>query len=406
MISKKIRVNRNLALLTAFILNEVNLRFLFYLMPLFIFLGKWELSSLYVFILFLLFIIESFAKDEIIWIPSWVMLFSIFVFGFIAFLKSTHDGDLYFLGTIVAPIFLFLMLINTIKTPTRITILMNLLIVDGVILSLISLYTALFRVVTFKERLSSVWSDFNIFAGFLMVLVFFSLTFLLNSRKNHLKFFYFVSLFILLIGLYLTESRGVWLASLFAISFYVLKRPKAIVPAILFIGIIGYLFFPVLKERFFFTRYFASDASSIGRLQAWYATILMLKDYWLLGAGFDGFLTYKDHYLGFFRLFVPHSHNTYLRLWLELGIFGFISYMYFFVKGFIYSFKVRKKVKDNDSISLSEGLQLSFMGLSISFMFEPNFSLYGNSTIVIWMLISFSFILFYNSMNENLLKMS
>ncbi len=51
--------------------------------------------------------------------------------------------------------------------------------------------------------------------------------------------------------------------------------------------------------------------------------------------------------------------------------------------------KINSKNKDYNSII--EGLKMSFIGLSVGFVFEPYFSLFGNSTIIIWLLIGITY---------------
>ncbi len=107
------------------------------------------------------------------------------------------------------------------------------------------------------------------------------------------------------------------------------------------------------------------------------------------------YIELRDQVYSAYVVKVIHSHNTYLNSLLEMGLVGTILYFYFFVLAFKYSFSYKHREFREKFKQYIDGFQLSFMGLIIIFNFEPYFSVYDNSSLVIWLLISLSF-LFYN----------
>lgn len=385
------------------ILERLNIITLFYFLPLFFLFGKWKYTSLMVFLLFAVFVFDRIHLNKKIYIPSKFVLTVIFLSGLVSVYKAPvfFDGIYYFLGTIVTPVFLLIIFTN-IKFEEHVIInLMNLMVITGVILGFVSIYTSIFVIGSFDTRLPSLWKGYNMIAAYFMITVFFCLAFLLYKKSNLSRIFYAACLLVVLFGLFLTQTRGMWIATLFAASFYILKKPKAIIPVFLLVGFIAFLFFPIIHERFLTIKFFAADYSALARIQAWIASVLMIKDYWLLGAGFDSFLYLRNYYIGMYLIEVPHSHNTYLRLWLELGISGFLAYIYIFFASIYYTFKLGKRFKDINSKIQIDGLQMSLIGLSVGFMFDTYFSLYGNTTIIIWLLICISFNLKYFKMQQS-----
>jgi O-antigen ligase len=204
-----------------------------------------------------------------------------------------------------------------------------------------------------------------------------------------------VVLVLLGIAIFLTQTRGVWLALLFSLIVYYIKRPKIYLIIILFFGLFFVAFQDVIITRFLTIKNFGSDVSSLGRLQAWFASVVLIKDNIFAGYGFDSFMRLRDDVFYFYIVPVIHSHNTYLRSLLEMGLIGTTIYFTFLIKALFYTYKLKKQIGTNEYIGLIDGLQLSFLSLFIVFMFEPYFSLFGCSTIVIWFLISLSYKLKY-----------
>lgn len=383
-----------------FTFSKVNIKFVFIFLPIIFTYGQWTITSVYILLYSFFLLLEKikfFKKIEFKYIYLFIFLF---IAGIIAVTRSVDlpEGVMYFVATIFIPFVLFYTILNSDLSIKDINYFMNVNIVSGVILGFFSIYIVVI-LGTPGIRIPSIWEDFNIVSAYFMIILFIIITNIIYVEDKRFLILYLFSLIPVLLGLFFTQTRGVWLSVIISLLFYIFKRPKALVPAMILFAIIIMFFYDIVIDRFFSVKNFGTDMSALGRIQAWIASILLLKDHWLLGAGFDSFIELRYTVFDFYLVDVPHSHNTFLRLILELGILGFATYMSFIIISFVYSFKLIKKYK-NDKINLkiAETIQLSLFGLLIAFMFEPYLSLYGNSTLIIWSLIS---IIFYLYKKEN-----
>lgn len=169
-------------------------------------------------------------------------------------------------------------------------------------------------------------------AHFAMVLPFVGAFFLRGSNKQ--KILLFVIAVLMVNGIILCRSRGVFLAlmiGVFTSVFYAPKRWRIKIISLLIIGLIGSSF---LVDRGFINRMGrinidiadidSQDDSASGRIQAWHAALSMVNDH-PLGIGQGNF----SYYVGNYQPEIPgkDTHNTYLRCLSELGFPGFILLM-------------------------------------------------------------------------------
>jgi len=381
----------------------------FYLIPFAMLLGVWYLASFYIFGLALfLFVIKLAEKKGLetnyFWLWSGILMWNIYIVIkspviYQGIIYSYHgyplnDSISYYIGTIIVPLLIFYSFLNIKIDKKFLDYLFISFSICGIILGMSSIYY--FALVGFDTtiRISGIWLNTNIVAIFYMFVFLFNLSGVINTNKYRL--FRFVALFFSMFGIYLTQTRGVWLATIVAIIIYIIKRPKVILPAIIIIGIFIAAFSSTILAKFSSVTNFTTDLSTIGRLQAWFATIMLIKDNFLFGYGFEAFVYHQLDVVDIFFVFVPHSHNTFLRGIFEMGFIGFVMYFFFYFKALFYSFKSLSKEYKEDFKEYTDAFQLTFVGLSISFVFEPYFSLYGCSTVLIWVLISILFNLHKN----------
>ena len=71
------------------------------------------------------------------------------------------------------------------------------------------------------------------------------------------------------------------------------------------------------------------------RFYVWSGTIKMVRDYFVTGIGLGpgSFALVYPHYANVHAIVgVPHSHMVYMELDIELGILGFVSFMWFMLR--------------------------------------------------------------------------
>ena len=121
--------------------------------------------------------------------------------------------------------------------------------------------------------------------------------------------FVLVPVCILLVGLFLTHSRGA-LVALMAVAIVALRRRIGTVPAVL---LAVALFFGAMALQFTGGRDISADAGE-DRTALWTEGLDIMKSHPLFGVGFGGFPDYSDEHLT--------AHNSVIVCAAELGLFG------------------------------------------------------------------------------------
>lgn len=129
-----------------------------------------------------------------------------------------------------------------------------------------------------------------------------------------------------------TWSRGAWLGFIFGVIIFMLMYSKKTLAAMLFV-LLGVPFLPFVLPASITQRFLSignlGDSSTSYRVNIWKGVFAMLKDYFVTGIGIgnDSFrLVYPAYALSAIET-APHSHNLYLQIVVEIGIFGLIVFL-------------------------------------------------------------------------------
>ncbi len=174
-----------------------------------------------------------------------------------------------------------------------------------------------------------------------------------------------------LIGLafFLTFSRGAYLGVLASATFllvaarnFLTKKDKKFLVAIFLLLLAMIIFFSPLSGRFS-SIFSLEDGSNLGRLQIWQDSLNMAKDNLILGVGLGNY----SFGVGFAQDYrnAMTSHNLYLDLLAELGIFGLLSWL-----GLIFvSWLTAWRARGQDSV-LALGVAGALVYFSVHSFFE------------------------------------
>lgn len=145
-----------------------------------------------------------------------------------------------------------------------------------------------------------------------------------------------ISIAIMLIGLFLSASRGGILAfsiSLISVLSFVLLSNKLIARKRSYANgnnyVIKFLAFLVIGIAVFGSSEVLmrlDDGGMSGREYVWEPALIMAKDFLLVGSGLGTFQTAFAIYHPSYGQFWWHAHMNYIQLFIELGIFGFILF--------------------------------------------------------------------------------
>lgn len=147
------------------------------------------------------------------------------------------------------------------------------------------------------------------------------------------------------IGLFLSLSRGGWIALFIAGLIYTLIRANKRLLALVFVGAIlgSMIVYVVPNWRYRVILPFLGQKSVSERPALWSAATKMIKENPVLGKGLNGFFenfpkynsdqTITDNY--------PGPHNLFLHLWVDTGLSGLIIFVTLLVVMLIRSWKGR-----------------------------------------------------------------
>ena len=177
------------------------------------------------------------------------------------------------------------------------------------------------------SRVIGIVGHFNSLAGILgLVFPVVVSFFYFLERKKVLNLVYSI---ILLAGIVLTFTRGIWLGTFFAFLVLSFLFDKRLVFFILLFSILIFLI-PQTKKRILSTFESGNQTTRIYFLKE--TPKLVLKQF-VLGYGPDSFRkVFYEHYPNFPERGHFHPHNMYLHILFELGILGLLTFLVLFYK--------------------------------------------------------------------------
>lgn len=220
------------------------------------------------------------------------------------------------------------------------------------------------------------------------------MTVYLSARGGFLgKLFWLAGAALLLYGIYLTNSRGAFLAVMVIAGIYLWRTRGLLVSLILSgVGMLGMLMLPARVQDLD-----VDDPSAFGRVDAWYEGLQMFRSHPLFGVGAGNFTDYN--YLT--------AHNSLVLVLAETGFFGYVLWLAFVGYSLMMTVRLlQRRIKPDEpgksiaprgkktsDASLDtdwdreRGIALTLM-LSLCGTFATMFFLSRSYTIVIYLLIA------------------
>lgn len=193
------------------------------------------------------------------------------------------------------------------------------------------------------NRIFGTFAHPNLFAYYLVIPLSLLVFFILKNDDLKEKFNYFPTLFLapIFVLLLLTYTRGAWLSILIIIFIFGAFRYRKFLAGALLGLILIYFVFPPLHNRVNDLFHFKPGSSIIWRINLWKDTLGYSKEKIISGYGIgtanEVILKKRGAELG-----SPDPHNDYLKITLESGILGIISYLgiilsliFVLIKGFL-----------------------------------------------------------------------
>ena len=211
----------------------------------------------------------------------------------------------------------------------------------------------------------------NSLAAYIILLIFPLIFFLINEEKNKNKVIYFVIISMGILDLVLSWSRNAWLALVVGFVILAIVYNYKFLYGIFGGGIVAVII-PFIRTRLL---QLTSHAINDGRIKLWKAALKMVKDHPIRGIGNGNFSYLYDTYAQMYpELYAEgHSgfptHNSYLKMWCEIGTIGMLIFFSTYVICGVKLFIINKKYKNKYS-GFTTAVLASFGAFMFSNLFD------------------------------------
>ncbi|NLN48958.1 MAG: polymerase, partial [Clostridiales bacterium] len=238
-------------------------------------------------------------------------------------------------------------------------------------------------------RVIGTFGNPNVFAEYLEHILPASIALAFVYKKWMNKAIAAVLAIVMFVCLLLTSSRGAWLGFASAMMMFTILKLSKYIPLFLAGGILTIPLAPKVIIQRISTIGNIKDSSNEYRTYIWEGTIKMIKDFWVTGVGY-GYWAFKNTFYEYSIKGTKtwHSHNMYLEIMAEMGIFGLLTFAWFVLSLFIHSIKFILKTKDKYLSYISAGLLAGFLSIMVHGVAEHILYM-PKSVIMFWMFAGF-----------------
>lgn len=275
--------------------------------------------------------------------------FSLIVFMLVTALSwytSINRGSSLRFFVINVTCFMFvLIIVSSIRNEKSLGNFVELILVGVFAISLYGLWQVVTDSVPFDPSLTSVTQNEgmpgrvfstmfnpNNFAEILVIMLPFYAAVVFNAKTFVKKAVFTIMALPPLVVLFFTGSRSGWIAFAVFMLVYTFLKNKRLLPFLLIAGILAVPFLPQHIYRRIQTLFkLSSDSSAQYRIKIIKTSWPMLKEFYLTGVGLgtDVFMSVVDNYKQYASKVPVHTHVLYMQIWVEMGIMGILSFMWF-----------------------------------------------------------------------------
>lgn len=243
----------------------------------------------------------------------------------------------------------------------------------------------------------------NQMAGFITFLIPLLLSLFLSFRNIFLKLITLSAIFISLISIVFTYSRGGWISLIAALLLFFILSFKKIKSNIILLFLMLAIF---ITATFVFIKpaNVNNKAQSIKaemspqtrtvsgnlRITVWKNTLKMIKDYPIFGLGPGAFGNVYYNYQNTPWLYAQHAHNQFLEYIAELGILGFLFFAAIIISAIFCVFTNLKKLTDETKYPFLAGVIAALFGSGVHALIDIDWTRIALFSIF-WILLAVLF---------------
>ncbi len=334
--------------------------------------------------------------------PTWLPLLSfIFVQIVTTIISVSFFLSLQNLIVSLISMALYFVIINTLKTKEDLDKVIKVFIITAFIISLygISQYFTLGTTSKswvdielnpdLKTRVVGTFGNPNVFAEYLEHILPVAIALVFVYRKWLNKFIASIFVVTMFACLLLTSSRGAWLGFAAGILMFTILKLAKYIPLFIAGGILAIPLVPKVVLQRISTIGNVQDTSNQYRTYIWEGAINMIKDFWITGVGY-GYWAFRNTFYEYTIKGAKawHSHNMYLEILAEMGIFGLLTFAWVIFSLFFHSIKFILKSKDKYLSYVSAGLLAGLLSILVHGVAEHILYM-PKSVILFWMFAAF-----------------
>ncbi len=201
---------------------------------------------------------------------------------------------------------------------------------------------------TITSRVVATFDNPNVFAEYLVLAIPLLGAYCLWEKKYLKKFALIGVIGIMGVCLLLTYSRGGWIGMILAVVLFALLKEKRLLGFLVVVLLAIALINPAnIMDRFVSALDFTESSNSF-RIDIWSGALAMLKDFWYRGVGI-GITPFQKLYPNYMKSGTPavHSHNLFLQMIVEMGIVGFLCFLWLMRNTFSAGLQKMKELEES-----------------------------------------------------------
>ena len=249
-----------------------------------------------------------------------------------------------------------------------------------------------------KYRISGTLENPNNLGAFLVLGLFPIIMLMLKEKIKKIKLIYAVIILIVLFDVVTSYSRNALIGVVIAsVALAILYNWKALIAVV---GVGGLIFFiPQINFRFLTA---LNGTVNSDRVKLWRTALEMFKEHPLTGVGNGNYITLYDNYvyrhpeLRYMNYSHFPSHNSYLKVLSELGIFGIIVFLALIASSLFKLKQCLNKITDSYYKAFFTGVLASALGFLVM-NFSDNMFFIPNTTTYFWIFIALADSLLYKN---------
>ncbi|HNX37290.1 MAG TPA: O-antigen ligase family protein [Candidatus Cloacimonadota bacterium] len=237
--------------------------------------------------------------------------------------RSLADAAPYFFSTLIIPLVLLVYFANNKVTDKDLLQWVKGISLVGAVLGFIGVIMGILNP---SERLGSLWITAMTINGFYTVAFFLGLGLVIKAKERREKLFWTIAVLFIFLGMMYTYTRIALVAVLFGVGIMMwrIRRFRGWGIALLCLVPLAIPASMIMRVQ----ASFGMDYSAFVRFLAWYHALRQIALHPLWGIGIATWQKWYIAIVPFDFLYAEHPHNVYLKIMLELGIFGFLAYFY------------------------------------------------------------------------------